>query len=171
MKYRVAVAGVALHVEVSEDRVSVARDGSATPALEGDARLLRVTGALHALEVAGRVTPAIVERGEDGSVTVGLPGKRRLKLEVEDGRAPPTSAAGASGKKGPRTVRAIMPGVVRAVSVEPGTRVAEHDALLVLEAMKMQNEIRAEVEGTVTRVHVKVGQSVAAGAPLLEVEC
>ncbi len=62
-----------------------------------------------------------------------------------------------------------MPGIIIKVSVEPGKHVAVKDALLVVEAMKMQNEIKAELAGTVTKVHVKQGQSVAANAPLVEI--
>jgi biotin carboxyl carrier protein len=79
------------------------------------------------------------------------------------------SGAAGGGASGPRTVFAVMPGIVLSLAVEPGATVAIKGALLVVEAMKMQNEIRAEVAGVVTKIFVKPGQSVAAGAPLLEI--
>jgi biotin carboxyl carrier protein len=61
-----------------------------------------------------------------------------------------------------------MPGVVVEVRVEAGHEVQHGQVLLVLEAMKMQNEIRAEGAGVVHVVHARVGVSVAAGAKLID---
>ncbi|MBC8646964.1 MAG: acetyl-CoA carboxylase biotin carboxyl carrier protein subunit [Thermoanaerobaculia bacterium] len=62
-----------------------------------------------------------------------------------------------------------MPGRVVQVCVRPGERVEEGALLLVLEAMKMQNEIRAPWAGGVEAVSVSAGQSVEAGALLLSI--
>ena len=61
-----------------------------------------------------------------------------------------------------------MPGVIVEVRVQVGLAVEQGQVLLVLEAMKMQNEIRAEGRGVVSLVHAKVGLSVAAGAKLID---
>ena len=63
-----------------------------------------------------------------------------------------------------------MPGVVVELLVEPGKRVHKGQPLLILSAMKMQNEIGAPVAGTVRQVFVAAGQAVAAGARLLLLE-
>jgi acetyl/propionyl-CoA carboxylase alpha subunit len=76
----------------------------------------------------------------------------------------------ASHRGGPVEVRATLPGLVVAVSVVEGDEVAEGDALLTIEAMKMQNEVRSPRAGRVTAVAVSAGQAVAAGAPLLRIE-
>ena len=63
-----------------------------------------------------------------------------------------------------------MPGRVVEVRVQPGDRVEAGQPMIVLEAMKMQNEIQAERAGTVSRVFVTAGEAVEGGDPLVEVE-
>jgi biotin carboxyl carrier protein len=63
-----------------------------------------------------------------------------------------------------------MPGLVRAVAVAVGDVVALGQRLLVLEAMKMENDIQAGQAGTVTAVHVAAGDTVQTGRPLVEIE-
>jgi biotin carboxyl carrier protein len=63
-----------------------------------------------------------------------------------------------------------MPGVVLAVEVEPGATVRRGQTLLVLEAMKMKNEIKAERDGTISAVLVAAGAQVKHGEALVEYE-
>jgi len=72
-----------------------------------------------------------------------------------------------SGRSGTGHVVAPMPGRVVSVLVEPGDEVAERQAVVVLEAMKMQNEVRAPRAGVVTDVRVQQGSAVDAGAVLV----
>ena len=65
-------------------------------------------------------------------------------------------------------VKSPMPGVIVSVGVEPGQRVAEGDALCILEAIKLQQAIRAPAAGTVQAVHIAPGQSVTAGHALVD---
>jgi biotin carboxyl carrier protein len=76
------------------------------------------------------------------------------------------------GKEGRRrqTVRAYMPGRVVTLLAAEGREVTAGQGVLVLEAMKMENEIRAEHDGTVTKIHVQPGQAVDNGNPLFELE-
>jgi len=67
-------------------------------------------------------------------------------------------------------VRATLPGLVVAVAVRDGDRVAEGDTLLTIEAMKMQNEVRAPRGGRVAGLIATPGQTVAGGTPLLRIE-
>ena len=67
----------------------------------------------------------------------------------------------------PTEVRAIIPGRIVALNVAPGDAVAAGQQLLVLEAMKMQNELRAPREGTVDRVAIAVDEVVEVGDLLL----
>ena len=67
-------------------------------------------------------------------------------------------------------MRAIIPGRIVALSVVPGDAVTTGGQLMVLEAMKMQNELRAPRDGTVGRVSVAVGDRVEVGDVLLVLE-
>jgi biotin carboxyl carrier protein len=72
-----------------------------------------------------------------------------------------------AGHSGPTEVHAIIPGVVVSVSVAPGDAVAAGQQLLVVEAMKMQNELRAPRAGTIERVAVGAGARIDVGDLLL----
>ena len=76
----------------------------------------------------------------------------------------------AAGGAGPQRVSAPMPGKVVRVLVNSGDAVKARQGLVVVEAMKMENELRATRDGRVLEVAVKEGQSVDAGAVLLTVE-
>jgi biotin carboxyl carrier protein len=80
------------------------------------------------------------------------------------------TAHGAAGGSGRRRVDAYMPGRVVSLLVEEGTAVASGQGVLVLEAMKMENEIQAERDGKVSRIHVRPGQAVETGDPLFELD-
>lgn len=92
----------------------------------------------------------------------------RIEVEVEPERRAvlrerARRGAGAASKGGPVEVRAIIPGRVVAVSVGPGDDVEAGQQILVVEAMKMQNELRAPREGSVERVGVAVGDTIEVG--------
>lgn len=76
--------------------------------------------------------------------------------------AAPVVAAPAGGE----TITSPMPGTILAVNVQNGATVNKGDVLMVLEAMKMENEIIAPVSGTVASVNVQKGASVETGATL-----
>ncbi len=69
-----------------------------------------------------------------------------------------------------RTFRSPMPGVILSVAVEKGQQVVTGDEVCVLEAMKMQQSLRADWSGIVKVVHVKEGQQVLGGDPILELD-
>lgn len=66
-------------------------------------------------------------------------------------------------------ILAPIPGLVTQVLKSVGDEVTEGDALLIMEAMKMENELKAPVSGTVQSIHVQPGQSVEKGALILEI--
>ncbi|MDH3743480.1 MAG: hypothetical protein OES47_00085 [Acidobacteriota bacterium] len=80
------------------------------------------------------------------------------------------TAHGAKATLGAVRVTAYMPGRVIALLAEEGARVQAGDGVLVLEAMKMENEIRADRSGVIKRFLVDVGQPVEGGEPLYEFE-
>jgi biotin carboxyl carrier protein len=70
----------------------------------------------------------------------------------------------------PKKIRCVIPGIVYAVHVHAGKKVRPDDPLMVVEAMKMQNEIRSAGEATVRAVNVRQGQMVTKGEVLIEFE-
>lgn len=122
------------------------------------------------LLVCGQSHEVAVFRQGDGHYKVDWRG-RSFAVELVD---PLThlaeSARGDVGKLGKRTVKAYMPGRVVEVRVQPGDRVEAGQPLVVLEAMKMQNEIQAESGGVVSRLFVTAGEAVEGGDPLVEID-
>jgi biotin carboxyl carrier protein len=103
-------------------------------------------------------------------------GVERVPVSAEPGAmdavpapASPSPAAAAESTARPEAaVHAPLPGVVKSIAVRPGQGVAPNDLLLVIEAMKMDNVIRAQRHGVVGTVHVAEGRQVGYGELLLE---
>jgi acetyl/propionyl-CoA carboxylase alpha subunit len=80
------------------------------------------------------------------------------------------AAAAGAGADGPLEIRATLPGLVVAVRISVGAEVSAGDSLLTIEAMKMQNEIRAPRDGVIGQVAVSANQPVAAGVLLVRLD-
>lgn len=163
MKYIVAIAGREIEVEVDGDRVTV--DGSTRPAT-----LRGVEGTpTRQLLIEGRPT-AVTMRSEGRGQWVLQVAGDRWEAEVLDERSRHIRSltAGADRPRGPVTVRAPMPGLVVKVLAEPGQRVVAGGGLIVLEAMKMENELKAPGDGIVGAVLARAGQAVEKGQALVE---
>jgi biotin carboxyl carrier protein len=87
-------------------------------------------------------------------------------LEAE--RAGPRASASVAAGEG--AVTAIMPGKIIRVLVAEGDEVSEGDVVCILEAMKMENELKAPKAGSIKALHVELGQDVELGAVLAEIE-
>jgi biotin carboxyl carrier protein len=98
-------------------------------------------------------------------IDVELEPERRAALRERARSGRQASAAG-----GPTEVRAIIPGLVVAVSIAPGDAVTAGQQILVVEAMKMQNELRAPRDGTIRKVAVAPGTNIEVGDLLLVIE-
>ena len=118
---------------------------------------LRVDGRAFAVSIAGREI--------DWSVTLA---GRAYEVVLEDEREQAAHAAERERQGGGGTVTSVMPGVVVSLLVAEGDEVAEGQPLLVLEAMKMQNEIPAPADARVAKIHVSPGEAVAAGGKLMD---
>ena len=95
-------------------------------------------------------------------------GPRQLDLEVRRDR-PQLERSRAGGRRADGRVKPPMPGKIVEVKVKEGQAVKEGDVLLVLEAMKMQNDLKSPMAGTVAKVHVQEGSNVEASTVLLEI--
>ncbi|HWM93002.1 MAG TPA: biotin/lipoyl-containing protein [Thermoanaerobaculia bacterium] len=129
-------------------------------------RSLRIDGSQH--EVAVSRVKDSAARGADDKYWVSSPSGAG-PVSVTD---PLTHLAAQThngiGARRREKVTAYMPGRVVAILVEEGQPVTAGQGIVVLEAMKMQNEIQAEHDGTLVKVHVQPGQAVEGGDPLFE---
>ncbi|KAB2956451.1 MAG: biotin/lipoyl-binding protein [Thermoanaerobaculia bacterium] len=125
---------------------------------------------VRSLLVDGRSYEVAVFRQGEGAWSVSHRG-RPTAVEMLDPLAHLAEATrGEGARKGRQVVTAYMPGRVVVVSVAEGDAVEAGAPLVVLEAMKMQNEIQAERAAVVRRVCVVPGQAVEGGDPLVELE-
>ena len=97
-------------------------------------------------------------------------GGRRYGFEADDPRSLQGRRRAGAGTEGPRPLKAPMPGRVVRLLVEVGNEVAEGQGLVVIEAMKMQNELKSPKAGRVVRMGVAVGDTVGSGDVLVVVE-
>ena len=149
-------------------------DGRVRALIDGVEHLVevkRLEGGAFWLLCDGRSGMVDVEPGKDGGVAVEVAGLsaqvRFFDPRLEDlarAAARPRAAAG------PEDVRAPMPGKVVKVLVKPGDLVQASQGLVVVEAMKMENELRSPREGRVKAVHVSEGQAVEGQEPLVTLE-
>jgi biotin carboxyl carrier protein len=163
MKYVVLVDGRAIEVEVDGERITVGdrlRRASLGSIPGTPLRQLLLDGEPATISMAslGRGRWALVQRGE------------RTELEVLDERAQHIrnlTTAGDQRRIVP-VLKAPMPGLVVRVQVQPGDRVTPGAGLVVLEAMKMENELKAQAAAVVKTVRVAAGEAVEKGQVLLE---
>ena len=166
MKYVVRVGDETL--EVTLEGTSVLVDGVAVPAqltsLEGTpVRLLTLGDEVHRV---------LVRRGETrGRYAIWLDGFRHdVEALDERTRAILALSGAAAAPQGPAPLKAPMPGLVVRVNVQPGDQVQAGQGLVVIEAMKMENELRSASAGRVKGVHATPGMPVEKGALLVELE-
>jgi len=163
VKYVVTVDRQPWEVEVTgvDGRYRVVVDGRA---YQVDAR--GTTAGIQSLVVDGVSWVAgVVER--DGVCLVDVDGESYAVIVEEQTRWVIRTKAGAAGGGGSRTLTAPLPGKITRVAVRPGDAVKAGDTLLVIEAMKMENEFKAGTDGTVAEVRTEVGQAVNAGDVLV----
>ena len=106
---------------------------------------------------------------KDDQYTVSCEGKT-FRLTLLDERRALRPGEGGGGGAGDTALRSLMPGKVVAVLVAVGDRVTKDQGVLIIEAMKMENEVQASTAGTVKSILVTPGQTVEAGELLLELE-
>ncbi len=109
---------------------------------------------------------------QEGVWNVSIDGKI-FSIEIEGGSIEESSGSkrkkkGRGKKSG--TISSTIPGKIVSIAVEEGANVVEGDVVMILEAMKMQNEIQAPLSGTVTAVNCKPGDSIEANSPLLIIQ-
>ncbi len=116
------------------------------------------------VEVNG--TPYLVEM-EKVVKTVAKP---VVKARPTTPAAPTTQLNRPSAAAGAGTIKSPLPGVILNVKVNVGDAVKKGDTIIILEAMKMENAIKADRDGKIASISVKQGESVLEGAALVTIE-
>ena len=165
MKYIVTVAGREIEVDIEGEQVRVG--GRSLPAA-----LSRVPGTpLRHLLVDGRPSTMTIEGNGRGQWTIGIRGERWEVEAVDERTRHIRSLTGAAaGDRGAAPLKAPMPGLVVRVLAEPGQGVTRGAGVVVLEAMKMENELKAAADARVKTVRVRAGEAAEKGQVLVEFE-
>ena len=166
MKYIVDINGERLEVELDGE---TARIGNSSHAVH----LADVEGTpVHLVGINSAVHRVVAARpGERGRYTLRLDGWRIEAVALDErSRAIRDLTARQAAAAGPLSVTAPMPGMIVRVDVQPGDTVRPGQGVIAMEAMKMENELRATTSGRVTAVLVRPGQAVEKGAVLVELE-
>ena len=163
MLYHVTIGSRTFAVDLGGDVIAV--DGMPV----GAAELAALPGTpLRHLLIDGRSVSVVAQRtGTTWQLQVdGWP----VRADVVDERTRAIRAITGRGgaAQGPKPVRAPMPGLIVRVEVAVGDHVKAGQPVIAMEAMKMENELRAESDGVVTRVVIERGQAVEKGAVLVE---
>ncbi len=147
-KYQYKVQGVDYEVEIAE--------------VEGNIAKVNVNGIPFEVELQQPINAA-------KHPNIVKPKVETPKVAAPVKAAAPAAAAAAAPAAAGNALKAPLPGTITSVNVKVGDQVAAGDVVVVLEAMKMQNNIEAENSGTVTAINVNPGDSVMEGAVLLTI--
>lgn len=162
-------------VRVGDADVDVSLDAGIASAggVSAEAQVTELEGTpVRMVRIGNEVHRVVARRGPTrGRYTLWVDGFR-YEVEALDERARAIrELAGASaGPSGPAPLVAPMPGMIVRVAVQVGDTVQAGQGLVVMEAMKMENELRATAAGTVKAVLAEPGTAVEKGAILLELE-
>jgi len=132
--------------------------------------LLRVDSTLYSLLIGGRSFEVDLLEVEDAFMVLVDGQPFRVEIQDEQERRLRAAAGKGAARAAKRTVAAPMPGKVVKLLVKPGDAVKAGDGVIVVEAMKMENELKAPAPGTVKEIRVAEGKAVGAGEVLVVVE-
>lgn len=165
MLYFVTIGERTLEVDLTPDGVIV----------EGEmvqANLLEMDGTeVRSLLLGGKSHRILATRKEKGRWSMHLSGTHLLARVVDERtRIIEEMTGGPEGPGGPKAMKAPMPGLVVRVEVEVGQVVGPGDGLVIVEAMKMENELKSEGEARVKAILVEEGQAVEKDQIMMEFE-
>lgn len=163
MKLEIEIADKVRTLEYTPGESSITLDGVPV-AIE--AQMLR-PGVLS-LIVEGRAWRIVLE-DDANEPAVHIAGER-IPYRVDDPRSLKGRRARSAGTDGPKAIKASMPGRVVRVLAQKGEAVEAHQGVVVIEAMKMQNEMKSPKAGKVAELRVSPGDTVAAGDILAVIE-
>ena len=166
MKFEVVLNGARRIVELQREaeRWRIALDGETV-----DADVIEIQPDIFSILLDGNSHEVRITSAASGVLTLQT-GHQEFTAEVTDPRAWRGRRHGALEAEGRQQIVAPMPGKIVRVLVRAGEKVEAGQGLLVVEAMKMQNEIRSPKNGTVERLLAKEGQPVNAGEVLVWID-
>lgn len=129
----------------------------------------KLTGHIYSLIKDNRSFTVDVS-AKDDQYTVACEGKSVQLRLLDERRASRAGEGNSSDRGGGKQVRSFMPGKVVDVLVKVGDEVAKDQGLVIIEAMKMENELRSTAAGKVKEIRVSAGQAVESGELLIELE-
>lgn len=163
MKYFVTIGGRTLEVDLDPRGARV--DGRE---ISAELRELPGTPVRHLL-ADGHSLPLVATPVEPGVWDLHVAGARhRVEVVDERTRAIRSMTGHAAGARGPAPIKAPMPGLVTRVEVAVGDTVRAGQGVVVIEAMKMENELRVDADAVVEQVLIAAGQPVEKGAILIQ---
>jgi biotin carboxyl carrier protein len=166
MKLELEINGQLIEAEFA------ATDGSAQLTCDGATHQAQVSEpepGIFTVIINDRVFACALERLPDGSAEIVVNGKR-FSAAVRDKKHLRSRASAGAGASGRVNLSSPMPGKVARVLLNAGDEVAAHQGVLVVEAMKMQNEVQSPKAGKVVEIKVAEGQTVNAGETLAVIE-
>lgn len=172
MKLEVRIGRLARQIEIqrtgtNQFAVSGIADGNDTNVNVAKVDAVEVAPNTYSILIDGRAFEALVVPAAEG-VQVRCGGEEFHAI-VSDPRARRHGRGAPFGPEGKQQITAPMPGKVVRILVSAREKVEADQGLVVVEAMKMQNEIRAPRAGTIERIFIREGDAVAAGAPLVTI--
>ena len=161
MKYVALINDQQYEIEIDNDGI-VLVDGEVR-----DVDFLNLGGSLYSLITENKSFEAVID-DDEGKIAVMMRG-RLFEAQVLDERAMLLMQRRGGQPTGTGEVHAPMPGLIVDITVESGQVVKQGDTLIILESMKMQNELKSPVEGVVRTIHVEAGQAVDKNDLLAEI--
>ncbi len=167
MKLRLEVDGEEYSLDLSWNGTSAKYALAGSISQSGEGSVAEVSPGVFSVLIRGKVFAVRVIQKED-ELEVWTGGRRRIislaDLRDRSGSKKKLAAAG------PVDIRAQMPGKVIKLLVEVGARVQAGQGIIVVEAMKMQNEMKSPKDGVITKIRAAEGATVAAGETLVVIE-
>lgn len=170
MKLVVMIEGHEKTVEIEE------KDGRYLLEIDGARRLVDCREAGHGnrlsliIDDESHVVESAPVKFEDGAYFASISGRRYDVVVLDERLRATRQGVENAAETGEHTITSPMPGLIVEVRVAVGDRIAVGDTVAIMEAMKMQNELTSEVDGVVTGVNVKAGDSVESLAALVTIE-
>jgi pyruvate carboxylase subunit B len=165
MKYFVSIGTREFEVDLGPDGTFVDGDPIVADLLEMDGT------DVHSLLLGAESFRVLATKEAGDRWSLHLAGRHLLADVVDERtRAIRAMAGGSQGPTGPKALKAPMPGLVVKIDIAKGDLVQPGQGLVIVEAMKMENELKAEGEGRVSRVLIEPGQAVEKDQVLVEFE-